>query len=142
MESVVKTGKKTLQSLKSKSPLKSLSVKNITKSVKSMESLKFDKIYENNMSNNLALIIFVLLIIGYISNNQFNAILVLFIFAIATYVIFNNLFYALLGSIVLTNLFLVLSDNSNTNLLTQEGLKEGKKNNEEQAKQEAQSNLF
>ena len=114
---------KSLKSLKSsvKSPIKS--------SFKEFNNFDIKTIYENNMQTNLSIFLFITIIISYISKKYFIHLGLLFVLLIITYLITKNLFYALLISVILSNLIMLLNidfNNFNTNINDKKQTKDNK----------------
>ena len=134
---------KSLKSLKSpiKSSIKSSIKSPIKSSFKAFNNIKsninnFDikTIYENNMQTNLSIFLFITIIISYISKKYFIHLGLLFVLLIITYLITKNLFYALLISVILSNLIMLLNidfknfNTNNTNINDKKQTKDKKTN--------------
>ena len=95
-----------------KTPIKS-SIKSSLKTIDTMKSNinNFDikNIYKNNMQTNLSIFLFITIIISYISKKYFIHLGLLFILLIIIFLITKNLFYALLISVIVSNLIMLLN---------------------------------
>ena len=107
----IKSSLKTLnKSLKS--PIKS-SVKlslNTLDNVKSgINNFDIRNIYKNNTQTLLSVVLFITIIVSYISKQYYIHLGLLFVLSIITYLITKNLFYALLVSVILSNLIMLFN---------------------------------
>tara|TARA_Y100000389_G_scaffold32158_3_gene27338 strand:- start:825 stop:1298 length:474 start_codon:yes stop_codon:yes gene_type:complete len=116
-----------------KTPIKS-SIKSSLKTIDTMKSNinNFDikNIYKNNMQTNLSIFLFITIIISYISKKYFIHLGLLFILLIITYLITKNLFYALLISVIVSNLIMLLNIDFNNKDKIQKQTKETKETKE------------
>ena len=98
----------------------SLSVKKSLNSAKStLKSLSnsSNKISKSNLVHYLAIIIIVLLTIGYFSNKYYNAIIFLYLITAVSYLLTKNLMFSLIISIVLTNFLISINFFMDNNMI-------------------------
>lgn len=116
-----------------KTPI-NLSNKSLLKTIDTMKSNinNFDikNIYKNNTQTNLLIFLFITIIISYISKKYFIHLGLLFILLIITYLITKNLFYALLISVIISNLIMLLNIDFNNKDKIQKQTKETKETKE------------
>ena len=116
-----------------KTPI-NLSNKSLLKTIDTMKSNinNFDikNIYKNNTQTNLLIFLFITIIISYISKKYFIHLGLLFILLIITYLITKNLFYALLISVIISNLIFLLNIDFNNKDKIQKQTKETKETKE------------
>ena len=76
-----------------------------TNSIKSTTS----ELNNNDMITNIAIVLTIILSIGYISNQQYKALIFMFASALVLYILCKNVFCALAIAIVLTNLLMSMN---------------------------------
>lgn len=116
-----------------KSPIRSsvnLSLKTLSSVKSGINKFDIKSIYENNMQTNLSLILFITIIISYISKKYYIHLGLLFVLVIIIYLITKNLFYALLISIILVNLIMLINFDF-TNIINNKNNENKKDNNKE-----------
>ena len=85
-----------------------LSVRNSLKTSRKSLSLVKNNLMKNDMFTNMLLFIIIALTISYLVNKNYDAIIFLYVVSIVIFYMSKNVFYSLLISIILTNLFLSL----------------------------------
>ena len=85
-----------------------LSVRNSLKTSRKSLSLVKNNLMKNDMFTNMLLFIIIALTISYLVNKNYDAIIFLYVISIVIFYMSKNVFYSLLISIILTNLFLSL----------------------------------
>lgn len=113
-----------------------LSVRNSLKTSRKSLSLVKNNLMKNDIFTNMLLFIVIALTISYLVNKNYDAIIFLYVVSIVIFYISKNVFYSLLISIILTNLFLSLGYfyiNKNVNK-NKEGLINNKKDKKHQKK--------
>ena len=72
----------------------------------SLKTLKL-QYKKNDTKTNISLFITFLLGLGYLVNKQYDSIIILLLVSLGAYLITKNLFYSLISSILITNLFFI-----------------------------------
>jgi hypothetical protein len=72
-------------------------------------TISFNKLINNDGITNLVIFVTIALSIGYIINNNYNALVLLYLLGIVFYLLSKNVLYSLGISIILTNILIALN---------------------------------
>lgn len=77
-------------------------------SINSITSVNVKNIFKNDNLTNLVILLTIILIVGYLTNKNYDAIVFLFVSSCLLFLLCKNIVYSLTISIILTNLLITL----------------------------------
>ena len=77
-------------------------------SINSISSVNIKNVFKNDNLTNLVILLTIILIVGYLTNKNYDAIVFLFVSSCLLFLLCKNIVYSLTISIILTNLLITL----------------------------------
>ena len=104
-------------------------------SINSISSVNIKNIFKNDNLTNLVILLTIILIVGYLTNKNYDAIVFLFVSSCLLFLLCKNIVYSLTISIILTNLLITLDY-----IKISEGFKESMKKKKESMRNKKKKN--